>query len=272
MRPERANIAAPVLPGRIDWLNTAEPPNIAALTATGPLLVHFFDFAQLNCVRALPYIVSWRERYEQFGLRVLGVHSPRFPFTSAGLAAGLEALGVTHPVADDAQYSIWHDYGCEGWPSLFLWGRGGALRWFHFGEGEYEATEQAIAEELLSEDVTLSLPRPMEALRPSDEPGALVAPPSPEFFPGGSAAAPWSSEISGAALELDYEAGASWLVADGEGSVRWTIDGGALNSAQVGPAALQPLAEHVRHERHALRIEADRSVRIWAVSFEPGLP
>jgi hypothetical protein len=273
MRPERADIAAPVLPGRIRWLGTAEAPNVAALTATGPLLVHFFDFAQLNSVRALPYVQAWRERYGPLGLSVLGVHSPRFGFTAgAALEAGVSELGIAHPVADDAQYSIWHDYGCQGWPALFLWGRGGALRWFHFGEGEYQATEEAIGEELRSEDVTVSLPEPMQAIRPTDAPGALVAPPSAEIFPGGSAAEPFSFRPGATPLEHQYEAGGAWLVADGDGEIRWSLDGGPTSSAPVPPAGLVRVAGHPRHESHSLSIEGDPGVRLWAISFEPGLP
>ena len=64
------------------------------------------------------------------------------------VGAGLDRLGVGFPVAIDAERALWHSYGCEGWPSLFLWSLGGALRWFHFGEGEYAATEEAIQAEL----------------------------------------------------------------------------------------------------------------------------
>ena len=117
------------------WLNAERKPSLTELTTAGPVLVHFLDFAQLNSVRALPYIVAWEERYRELGLAVLGVHSPRYSFTARreALAPALERLGISHPVADDSGYSIWRDYGCRGWPSLFLWSRGGAFAWYHFG-------------------------------------------------------------------------------------------------------------------------------------------
>ena len=123
---------------------------MAALTAAGPALVHFIDFAQLNSVRTLPYLAAWEARYRERGLRTIGVQAPRFPFGAdrTAAAAALRDLGVGFPVAIDAGRELWHDYGCEGWPSLFLWRRGGALAWFHFGEGEYRATEEAIQAEL----------------------------------------------------------------------------------------------------------------------------
>lgn len=247
---------------------------MAELTANGPVLVHFFDFAQLNSVRALPYVLRWHERYEPFGLTTLGVHSPRFRFTGEreALAAGISALGIRHPVADDSGYAIWHDYGCRGWPSLFLWARGGALAWAHFGEGEYRATEEAIQELLRAEDVTLPLPVPLEPLRASDAPRALVAPPSAEHFPGGSPRDPWEPRDADDAIELEYEAGGAYAVADGHGQLRASIDGGAPRQLEVPPQALVALAEHPWHERHRLRLEATPGARVWAVSFAPGLP
>ena len=82
---------------------------MAATTAGGPVLVNFFDFAQLNSVRALPYVVAWAERYGPHGLATLGVHSPRFRFTGErdALAPALNRLGVNHPVADDSGYVIY---------------------------------------------------------------------------------------------------------------------------------------------------------------------
>lgn len=246
---------------------------MSELTATGPVLVHFFDHAQLNSVRAMPYLKEWRRRYEPLGLRILGIHSPRFRFSAekAAFTRGVERLGLEHPVADDAGYSIWHDYGVKGWPSLFLWARGGALAWFHFGEGEYQTTETAIQELLRADDLTVELPEPMAPLRATDAPGALVAPPSPEVFPGGGPGEPWESG-SGDALEITYEAGEAWLVAEGGDEVRAAIDGGEAIPLQVGDGPLLRIAEHPGHEKHDLRVEASPGVRVWAVSFAPGTP
>ena len=155
----------PPFPPGTEWIGP-EPGAVERICARGPLLVQFVDAAHLSSVRTLPYLTAWEERYRDRGLTVVGVNSPRFPFTAdAGkLRAALARLGVRFPVAADSRYEIWHGYGCEGWPSLFLWGRGGALRWFHFGEGEYAATEKAIQ-------------RGASRRRPG--PGAARAPPSP---------------------------------------------------------------------------------------------
>src|SRR2546421_3280395 len=148
VRPGRSDIAVPDFPPTVAWVGD-QPRPMSRLTAAGPALVHLFDFAQLNSVRSMPYLNEWQRRYAEPGLAVIGVQAPRFRFGTdpEAVAAGLAALGVSHPVAIDAEREIWLDYGCEGWPSLFLWGRGGVLSWFDFGEGEYQATALAVQEE-----------------------------------------------------------------------------------------------------------------------------
>lgn len=274
MRPERANIAAPELPGRLRWLNAQRPPKMAELAAAGPVLVHFFDWAQLNSVRSLPYLVDWDQRYADAGLTTLGVHSPRFSFTGerAALGPSLVRLGVSHPVADDSGYAIWHDYGCKGWPSLFLWGQGGALRWFHFGEGEYAATEAAIAAELGAIDPSFEPPPPLASKRPTDAPGALVAPPSEELFPGGSPSQPWRATAATDSLELSYEAGGAHVSVDGEGEMRIRLDDGDHRVVAVSGPGLYELSEHPCHERHHLQLEPDPTLELYSVSFAPGMP
>jgi len=269
MRPERDNIAVPDLPGEIVWVGE-QPQSMPALTAAGPVLVHFIDFAQLNSVRTLPYLVEWDRRYREAGLATIGVQAQRFPFGSdpGQVSAGLADLGVGFPVAIDTERKLWLAYGCEGWPSLFLWTNGGALSWFHFGEGEYLGTEMAIQEELRELDALRSLPEPMEPLRPTDSPGAKVMPPTPELFPGGSWEQPWT----GGALELDYEAGGAYATAEGEGTLSVTIDGNDTCQLEITRPRLYTLADHERHESHHLQLVPSPGLRIWSVSFAAGIP
>lgn len=271
MRPPRADIAAPELPARVRWLN-GKPAPMATLLEAGPVLVHFFDFAQLNSVRALPYLRAWNQRYAA-GLMVLGVHSPRFPFTATrkALKGGLERLGLTHPVAQDSSYAIWQDYGCRGWPSLFLWSRDGALAYFHFGEGAYREIEEAIQEQLREGDALTELPEPLDPIRSSDAPGAGVLRPTPEVFPGGDPREPWRRESSDERLVLSYGGAGAYASATGAGDLQVLLDGEALAVAIDGPG-LYPLAEHPRHEEHSLVILADEGVELYAVSFAAGVP
>jgi len=260
MRPQRDNIGAPDLPREAAWIGE-QPASMPNLTAKGPVLVHFFDYAQLNSVRTLPYLVEWDRRYREAGLATIGVQSPRFPFGAdpVNVAAGLRDLGVEFPVVVDAERELWHAYGCEGWPSLFLWTTGGALSWFHFGEGEYLATEMAIQEELRELDALRSLPEPMEPLRPSDGPGAKVMPPTEELFPGDGK------------LTVDYAAGGAYATAEGSGALEVILDG-EPKRVPIERARLYPLVEHPRNEAHRLELDATEGVRIWSISFAAGVP
>ncbi|HEY5710245.1 MAG TPA: hypothetical protein VIS51_12725 [Solirubrobacterales bacterium] len=269
MRPERDNIGAPDLPPGIAWIGE-KPSSMPALTAAGPVLVHFFDYSQLNSVRTLPYLIEWDRRYREAGLTTIGVQAPRFPFGSdpVNVAAGMRDLGVELPVAIDAERGLWHAYGCEGWPSLFLWSAGGALSWFHFGEGEYLATEEAIQEELRQLDALQSLPEPMGPLRATDAPGIEVMPPTPEIFPGGSWEQPWK----GGELSVDYEAGGAFATVEGRGTLTVTLDDTAPHQLQINGARLYKLTEHEHHEAHHLKLEPSADLKIWSISFAAGLP
>jgi hypothetical protein len=273
VRPQRDTIAAPDLPPDIEWIGAA-PSSMPALTAAGPVVVHFFDFAQLNSVRTLPYLNEWDRRYGDAGLRIVGVQAPRFPFGAdrEAVAAGLERLGIRFPVAIDADRRLWHFYGCEGWPSLFLWRQGGALTWFHFGEGEYRATEEAIQEELRELDALRDLPEPMSPLRPTDAPGAGVMRPSDELFPGGSWERPWIAGEHGDRLAVEYAAGGACVTADGEGSIAIELDGSPVSPIDVHDPALYSLAEHPRHEPHRITLRPSPGLRIWSLSFPAGVP
>jgi hypothetical protein len=271
--PGRDNIAAPDLPEGIAWVGT-EPESMPSLTAGGPALVHFLDFAQLNSVRTLPYLSEWSRRYREAGLSVIGVQSPRFPFGAdkAAVASGLAALGIEFPVAIDAEHDLWSAYGCEGWPSLFLWSLGGALAWVHFGEGEYLETEIAIQAELREIDALQPLPEPMAPLRPTDAPGTRVMAPTPEVFPGGSWARPWTAGEDGEELVLEYAGGGAYATVEGTGEIAVELDGKRAGTIAIAAPALYPLAEHSSHETHTITLRPTPGLRIWSVSFAAGLP
>jgi hypothetical protein len=274
VRPGRENIAAPDLADGLAWVGP-EPESMPALTAAGPAIVHFIDFAQLNSVRTLPYLAEWARRYREAGLSVIGVQAPRFPFGAEpdAVAAGLEALGVEFPVAIDAERDLWAAYGCEGWPSLFLWSRGGALAWAHFGEGEYRATEEAIQGELREIDALRELPEPMAPVRATDASAARVMPPTPETFPSGSWERPWTAGEDGEVLALDYQAGGAFATVEGEGEIEVEIDGEWTAPVPAGPSpGLHTLAEHPSHEAHSLLLRPTPGLRIWSLSFAPGVP
>lgn len=273
MRPGRPDIAVPELPPNGEWL-LGKPATMAQIVSRGPALVHFFDFAQLNSIRTLPYLAEWESRYASAGLTVLGVQAPRFPFgaTPEVVTAGLERLGIGFPVILDGDRELWFDYGCEGWPSLFLWGRGGSLRWYHFGEGEYLGTETAIQEELRALEPEPDLPDPLEPLRPTDGPDARVVTPTAELFPGGSTERPWVGGEDGEEIALDYAAGGAYATVEGSGPLEVEIDGEPGAPIDVDAPGLYELASHPHHQAHSLRVRPAAGLRIWSLSFAPGIP
>jgi hypothetical protein len=238
------------------------------------VLVHFFDLAQLNSVRTMPYLRAWHDRYASAGLAMVGVHSPRFPFTQGYevVAGAAERLGIAWPVITDREFSVWRLYEPHGWPALFLWGRGGALRWYHLGEGEYAATEEEIREALSAGNGGHDWPSLIEALRPSDAPGAKVIPPTAEVFPGGSTEEPWPQPGAEPALELEYQAGGAYAATDGEGQIELSVDGEGRDPIQVTHPGLQELTTHDRTERHRLRLEPTPGLLIYSIQFSAALP
>jgi hypothetical protein len=237
------------------------------------VLVHFFDFAQLNSVRTLPYLRAWHDRYSGDGLAMVGVHSPRFPFTQdyAAVAEAAERLEIGWPVIVDREFTVWRLYEPHGWPALFLWARGGALRWYHLGEGDYTGTEEAIRNELSSGNGH-EWPPLLDPIRPSDGPDARVIPPTPEVFPGGSTEVPWPAAGADRTLELTYEAGGAYAATDGEGEIALAIDGEAREPIGVTHPGLKELSVHERSERHRLTIEPTPGLLVYSLQFAPAPP
>lgn len=270
MRPDRADIPLPPLPPGVSWIG-GDPESTERLTARGPLLVHFFEAGELSGIQTLPHVDAWARTYFDAGLRTIGVHSPRNDLArqDPALKAALGRVEIGFPVANDREYRIWHAFGCKGWPSLFLFARGGVLRWFHLGLGETAETEDAIRTELLAPDPDRELPARIED--PAPAVSELVKP-SDEVFPGGSLDAPWRGEPD-EPLEIEYTGAGAFASLDGEGKVTVTVDGaGDSRSFDVGAPGVYALAEHGAHGFHEVRLDLKGPVRIWSVAFSPGPP
>lgn len=136
--------------GAKQWLNT-EPLQAADLQGK-VVLVNFWTYSCINCLRALPYVRAWAETYKERGLVVVGVHTPEFAFEkdAGNVRKALVNLGVKHPIALDNDFGIWRAFSNRGWPALYLIGADGQIRHQVLGEGRYEQTEAKIRE-LLTE-------------------------------------------------------------------------------------------------------------------------
>ncbi|MFT4099962.1 MAG: thioredoxin family protein, partial [Burkholderiaceae bacterium] len=142
--------AAPAFDGATQWLASA--PLTGEQLRGKVVLVDFWTYSCINCLRALPYVKAWHEKYHDQGLVVVGVHTPEFAFERdvGNVTKAMKSLGIAYPVAVDNQYAIWRAFRNQYWPAHYLIDAQGRLRYHHFGEGEYAQTERVI-QQLLHE-------------------------------------------------------------------------------------------------------------------------
>ncbi|AVA33385.1 cytochrome c biogenesis protein CcdA/thiol-disulfide isomerase/thioredoxin [Cupriavidus metallidurans] len=140
----------PGLNGAVEWLNS--PPLTAEALRGKVVLVDFWTYSCINCLRTLPYVKAWAEKYRDQGLVVIGVHAPEFAFERNidNVRKATKDLGVTYPVAIDNNYAIWRAFNNNYWPAHYFIDAQGRVRFHHFGEGEYEKSE-AVIRQLLAE-------------------------------------------------------------------------------------------------------------------------
>ncbi|HYM26702.1 MAG TPA: cytochrome c biogenesis protein DipZ, partial [Steroidobacteraceae bacterium] len=147
----------PELAGAVAWLNS--PPLTRAALRGKVVLVDFWTYSCINCLRALPYVKSWYARYHGDGLVVIGVHAPEFAFEKnvANVTRAVHDLGITYPVALDNDYAIWKAFSNQYWPAHYFIDAAGRVRGHHFGEGDYAESEQLLRQ-LLTEAGVAHLP------------------------------------------------------------------------------------------------------------------
>lgn len=137
-------VPAPEFAGIDNWLNS--PPLTLASQRGKVVLVDFWTYTCINCIRTLPYVTRWHQKYKDQGLAVVGVHTPEFPFerSTPNVQKALERFGITYPVAQDNRYATWDAYRNLYWPAVYLIDKQGRIVYRHFGEGNYAETEAEI--------------------------------------------------------------------------------------------------------------------------------
>lgn len=140
----------PPLNGAVQWLNS--PPLDAQALKGKVVLVDFWTYSCINCLRTLPYVKAWAEKYRDQGLVVIGVHAPEFAFERdvGNVTKAMKELGINYPVAIDNGYKIWRAFNNEYWPAHYFADAQGRIRYHHFGEGDYAESERVI-QQLLRE-------------------------------------------------------------------------------------------------------------------------
>ena len=164
----------PPLDGATEWLNS--PPLTADALRGHVVVVDFWTYSCINCLRALPYVKAWYEKYRNQGLVAIGVHAPEFAFEKdlRNVRREVKALGIEYPVAVDNDYALWRAFSNQYWPAHYFIDARGDIRHTHFGEGEYDVSERVI-QQLLAEAGTAGPPNGLVAAAaegaalPSDE-------------------------------------------------------------------------------------------------------
>lgn len=135
---------APELIGIVDWVNTP-PLNLKQLRGK-VVLIDFWTYSCINCIRTFPYLKAWDAKYKDRGLVIIGVHTPEFEFEkkSDNVKQAVERFGLLYPIAIDSHFETWQNYNNQYWPAHYLIDQRGIVRSFHFGEGAYMETENEI--------------------------------------------------------------------------------------------------------------------------------
>jgi cytochrome c biogenesis protein CcdA/thiol-disulfide isomerase/thioredoxin len=140
----------PSLSGAEEWLNS--PPLTREELKGKVVLIDFWTYSCINCLRAIPYVRAWAEKYKDHGLVVIGVHTPEFAFERkvSNVRAAVAELKIEYPVPIDNEYKIWRAFDNQYWPAHYFIDAKGRIRYHHFGEGEYDRSERVI-QQLLAE-------------------------------------------------------------------------------------------------------------------------
>jgi len=184
--PRDAAVHAPEFPryGEERWLNS--PPLTMKELRGRVVVVDFWEYTCVNCLRTLPYVQEWSRRYASYGVVFIGVHTPEFAFGKdrANVARAVEELGITYPVVLDNDYEIWWLYANSYWPRKYVVDREGRIIYDHAGEGGYAETEELLQKLVREEHPKAELPPLMAPARAEDAPGAACYPRTPELYAG----------------------------------------------------------------------------------------
>ena len=253
---------APEFQGIVEWLNTPGGRPLTLKELRGKVvLVDFWTYSCINCIRTFPHLKAWHAAYAKDGLVIVGVHTPEFSFerVPSNVRAAVRKFGLRYPVALDNGYRTWNAYQNEYWPAEYLIDKMGRIRHTHFGEGEYGQTESAIRR-LLGEKVSAARTKvadqtPHEIVTPESYLGygrlerfrGNVAEDRPAVyrFPAELSenelayAGHWRVGVqkiaagANARLRLRFHARAVHLVLAGHGSVRVFVDGAPVRTVRV---------------------------------------
>lgn len=149
------------------------------------VLIDFWTYSCVNCIRTLPFLKEWHEKYKDKGLVIVGIHTPEFEFEKdpVNVEKAIKEFSIKYPVILDSDYLIWNLYSNHWWPRKFLINKEGKIVYDHVGEGGYKETEEEIQKALLEINPTIKLPAVAEAMAGE---GGICYPTTPETYLGSS--------------------------------------------------------------------------------------
>lgn len=167
------------------WLNRERPFTREKLRGQ-VILVDFWDYTCINCIRTIPYLREWHKRCADKGLIIVGIHTPEFNFAQlrSQVEAAIAEYEITYAVLLDSQYENWSRFANKAWPTKYLIDAEGYIRFKRQGEGYYQETELALQMLLRQRDANVALPALLPPLREEDTPGAICYRPTPEIYAG----------------------------------------------------------------------------------------
>ncbi|MFI1783123.1 cytochrome c biogenesis protein DipZ [Streptomyces rubiginosohelvolus] len=294
---------APPIEGINSWFNTPgdQPVNLKSLRGK-VTLIDFWTYSCINCQRAIPHLQDWERAYKDAGLRIIGVHSPEFAFEKkrSNVISGAKKLGVTWPVALDNDLTTWDNYRNRFWPAKYLIDAQGTVRYFKFGEGQYDQTETMIRELLRQANPTVVLPKPtgramddltadrtpetyLSTLRirgylgtplVDDKPAVYRFPKDPLPLNRLSLDGTWTAGYerftagADARLAFSYRAKNANLVLAGTGKVTVIVDGRTTKTIDVsGSPTLYRLTDDKDPRTARLELRLDEGLQAYAFTF-----
>jgi cytochrome c biogenesis protein CcdA/thiol-disulfide isomerase/thioredoxin len=279
---------APDFTGTQRWFNS-RPLSLAALRGR-VVLIDFWTYTCINCIRTLPYLKAWDARYRRAGLTIVGVHSPEFSFEkdAGNVARAIRSFGIRYPVVQDNDLATWSAWGNQYWPAEYLIDARGRVRHVHFGEGEYDRSEAAIRSLLAERDGRLG-----GMAKPRD-PFTISAETTPETYLGSARAERWArrgtppdslplshfalggtwrvtpenaTAVRQATIGAHVRARHVYLVLGGSGDVAVEVDGRHTRTVHVTRQRLYALADFPRAGEHVLRLRFAPGVSGFAFTF-----
>jgi len=258
----------PAIDGTVAWLNTPGNQPLTQKDRSGKVtLVDFFAYSCINCQRSIPGVEKLHQTYAEYGLQVIGVHSPEYAFEKEvdNVRGGVERLGITYPVAVDSNLTTWSNFNNHYWPAHYLADAQGNVRQTHVGEGGEATTEKHIRELLKQSNPNVSLPAPV--FSEVDDDAGTDSPRTPETYLGSSRASGFAqgalqkgrhsfsfpSDLKADTFALD----GTWKVdsqsiapADGPGRLRLSYRGKQVNLVVSGEGDLTWRVNGRTHTAH----------------------